>query len=464
MAAALRMRVADVPVYVAGWDTKPPLVFLFHRLALAVAPGAPLLAAHLFTAALASAACVLVALSARRLAGDAAGLFAALGFALLDSTGTVAALASNTEVLTYLPCAALTFVLADGRFAGARLPFVAGALAAVAALAKLPTALYAPAALAAILLVRGGRGWLGAATAGLAGVAAVLVPAFAALALSGAWDDFLICNVELSGHRALFAADLARDANYARWANVARANAVLVVGVLLTAFGALRARSETDGCRSAVRIAGPLALAGLGAALAGGAGYQHYLQMAYVPVAVLGGVGLARLTAGRWPAFVTGAVCVAAVACALPDRGVQWRSRNWKRYDHGPVQELLPRVQALVPEDGTLFVWGMHADLHVTCLRAPASRLVTSNWLVGTYTGRPSAAHPEPFELAAGAWDLLFRDLEASAPALVVDSVPAGVHGFDAYPVARFPRLDAWLRARYVPESGPGGYVLWVRK
>jgi hypothetical protein len=111
-----------------------------------------------------------------------------------------------------------------------------------------------------------------------------------------------------------------------------------------------------------------------------------------------------------------------------------------------------------------MLVWGIHPDLHVTCRRAPASRFVTTNWLVGTYTGAPSAARPEPWEFVPGSWDLLFRDLEASRPALVVDSAAAGVHGFGAYPIRRFPRLAAWLERDYAAEAGPGGYVLWFRR
>jgi 4-amino-4-deoxy-L-arabinose transferase-like glycosyltransferase len=468
MASAMRMRAADLPVYVAGWDTKPPLPFLFHRLALALSPDAPLLAAHVLAGLLAGAAGALVAAAALRLGGRGAALVAAALFALLDSTGPVRALAANTEVLTYVPVALLTWAIAAGRPRGLGLPFAVGACAAVAFLAKHPAAIYAPAGFAALLLCERERGSaLRQAAAGLAGTAAVLAVAFGWIAAAGAWDDFVACNVTISGHRARNAGELAKTFGYGRWAAVAVANPVAIAGVVAAlvrgASGAAR-----PSARRAALVAGPLAAGGLVAAVAGGAAFQHYLQLAWVPVAVLAGCGLADApsfaTRRFSPAAWTALVVAAAAGAALPDRIGQWRSRDWPGYDTGPVPALRERVRALVAPSETMFVWGIHPDLYVTCGRAPASRFVTTNWLVGTYTGLPPTPDAEPFEFVPGSWDLLFADLGSSRPALVVDSVPAGVHGFVAYPMSRFPRLAQWVESRYVREEGPGGYVLWRRR
>jgi 4-amino-4-deoxy-L-arabinose transferase-like glycosyltransferase len=464
MASALRMRATGLPIYVAGWDTKPPLAFVFHRLALAVAPDAPMLGAHVLGAIVAAAACALVALAARRLAGGAAGLFAALAFALLDSTGTVRALAANTELLTYVPVAAIALAVAAGRPRGAWLAFLVGALSAVAFLAKHPAALFAPAAYAAILLTaRDGRPWLRCALAGIGGVAAVLVPTFAWIAASGAWDDFVACNVTMSLHRAGLGAEIADSVGYGRWLAVARSNVPALLGVT---FALVRAIAGDRSARRAAGAVGPLAAAGLLAALAGGAAFPHYLLLAYVPLAVLAGVGCAAaLAATRFAGNRTAGIAVAVtmLAAAAPARAAQCRqARDWIGYDSGPVVAVRARVQELVPPDGTLFVWGIHPDLYVTCRRAPATRFISCGWLVGSYSGLPLA--PEPFEFVPGSWDLLFRDLDLSRPACVVDSVPAGVHNFTSFPVERFPRLDAWLRAAYDREEGPGGYVIWRRR
>lgn len=463
MASALRMHDLDVPLYVAGWDTKPPLPFLLHRMGLAVLPGTPMLGAHVVAALLAAAACGFVAAAARRLAGTPAALLAALAFALLDSTGPVRSLAANSELASYVPLAVLVWAVAALPSRSAAMPLTAGACAVAATMAKLPALVYAPASCVAILLASAPpRPWVRVPLFGIVGAGAAAALTAAGLVATGAWDDFYACNVTMSLHRAEWGMAIAESVRYDRWFAVAMANVPALAGIAVVAvMGAARAGS----CRRTLCAVGPLVAAGIAAAFAGGAAFPHYLQLAWVPVAVVAGVGLAE--AATWLRFAPRRVAVAmvaaaAVVAALPDRLGQWRSRDWAGYDRGPIPALRARVQALVPPGGTLFVWGIHPDLYVTCRRAPATRFISAGWLVGTYSGPPLA--PEPFEFVPGSWDLLFADLERHRPEVVVDSVRSGAHGFGAFPVARFPRLDAWLRAGYVEEPGPGGYVIWRRR
>jgi hypothetical protein len=467
LASAMRMRAAGVPMYVAGWDTKPPAIFAFYRVALALVPDAPMLAAHVMAAALAGAACAVVAGSARRLAGPLAGLTAAGVFALLDSTGPVRALAANTEVVSYVPVAAIVAVAVFGRGRGLRFSFAAGALVAAAAVAKHPALVYGPLAWIAMLGAPfDARRAVRSLLAGVAGAAAFLAVVLGWLWIAGAWTDFVACIVTMGGNRAALGLAASGDVSYSRWGHVAAANPVAVVGVLVLCAAA--ARRGAQAARTALWVTGPLVLAGLAAALAGGFGFQHYLALAYPPIAVAAGAGVgcavALVREGRPRRAAIAVLVVLAGWRAAADRIEQWHSRDWVGYDGAAVQAVAARVREIAGPSDTMFVWGIHPDLYVTCRRAPATRFIACGWLVGTYSGLPAPGRAEPFEFVAGSWDLLFRDLDEHPPAVVVDSVPAGVHGFGAFPVERFPRLAAWLAAHYVREDErPGGYVVWRR-
>ena len=52
------------------------------------------------------------------------------------------------------------------------------------------------------------------------------------------------------------------------------------------------------------------------------------------------------------------------------------------------------------------------------------------------------------------AWDMLFADLEQRRPALFVDAAAAGWDGYDKFPLARYPRLRAYVDATLPPGRG----------
>ena len=55
------------------------------------------------------------------------------------------------------------------------------------------------------------------------------------------------------------------------------------------------------------------------------------------------------------------------------------------------------------------------------------------------------------------AWDMLFADLERRRPALFVDAAAAGWDGYGKYPLARYPRLRAYVDQQLPAGGGPRG-------
>jgi hypothetical protein len=58
---------------------------------------------------------------------------------------------------------------------------------------------------------------------------------------------------------------------------------------------------------------------------------------------------------------------------------------------------------------------------------------------------------------------MLFADLDRRRPALFVDTAAAGWDGYDKFPLARYPRLRAYVDHNYRPVDVRAGVVLYRR-
>jgi hypothetical protein len=59
---------------------------------------------------------------------------------------------------------------------------------------------------------------------------------------------------------------------------------------------------------------------------------------------------------------------------------------------------------------------------------------------------------------------MLFADLEQRRPALLVDAAAAGWDGYEKYPLARYPRLRAYVARNYRPVEIRAAVVLYRRE
>jgi hypothetical protein len=471
MVAARRMAEFHLPLYVAGWETKPPAVFLLHRAGLAVAPSAPLLGAHVLAALVAAATTALVALAGARKAGVPGAVLAGGLYALLDSSGMLRTLAAGCETLAALPVAALLALLVIPNARWKTEAVFAGVLVALAGLCKQPVLTYGPAA-AVVLAVRHGvsGAWTrGVAAAALAGAACLTVIAATAawLVVSGAGPDARICLVDIVGKRSEFASSVAATSAFAPLLRIAQGNAVLAAGAL----GALvflvtgRPRAAIPGTRTdTALVVLALLAAGVGAALLGGMGFTHYWRMAYPPLALCGALGLLVATGARdrvpRVGFAVLVVLVASLA-AIPDRLAQRRSLAWPGYDSPAALAAADAIRRVCPPGETVFVWGMNPDLYLYADRVCSSRFTACGWLVGSWRGDDvvTAAPMSP-----RAWPALLEDLERHPPRVVVDSATAGVHGFGRFPVESMPEIRPWLDRWYERAPDVAGYRFYVRR
>ncbi len=117
---------------------------------------------------------------------------------------------------------------------------------------------------------------------------------------------------------------------------------------------------------------------------------------------------------------------------------------------------------------GPLFVWGFAPQFYAETGLPPASRFVVPQASLAGYVpgnrGARSGGQDARSLVRADHWDLLMGDLARRPPAFVLDTAPAGIHGWDRYPLTSYARLDAYVRASYDAVKIVDGVWVWRRR
>jgi hypothetical protein len=130
-----------------------------------------------------------------------------------------------------------------------------------------------------------------------------------------------------------------------------------------------------------------------------------------------------------------------------------------------PYDEVAARIAAVTPADEPVFVWGNSPQLYVLARRPMGARFSSSNFVTGESPGTPTetGAWNADLNQSPERWEMLFADLERRRPGLFVDAAAAGWDGYARYPIARYPRLRAYVDQHYGQLDVVAGVVLYVR-
>jgi 4-amino-4-deoxy-L-arabinose transferase-like glycosyltransferase len=440
-------------LYVDFADNKPPLLYVYYALAQWLL-GRGLLAVRLVTVLL---WVPLTALGCSAFFGhDRRGRVA--GFAFLVASAAFLAHdmhAVHAELLMLLPGVWALVLLRDAERAVRPVrAAAAGILIGVATLLKYQAAFWLPALGLAVLLASPRRARSVVAAAALAlGYAAPLAATYLYFRSRGAADALWYWNVT---HNLGYASNPipAGDA-------LLRAVRYLLPFMIVTAplWWGWRYSADADLDPHAARLASLTLLASIPAVFLGFRFYPHYFIQLYLPLALAAAPWLARGLAPplggtgrrlrRWAVSMLVGFTLANAVLYYTRTGV------YEETDPG-----FARVAARLRRDGcfagaSLFVWGFAPLLYYYAELPVASRFVMPQAsLTGYVPGNPASrsdALSTDSLIRPEHWDLLMADLEASRPAFILDTAPAGIHGWERYPLARFPRLFQFVRDRYEP-------------
>jgi hypothetical protein len=199
---------------------------------------------------------------------------------------------------------------------------------------------------------------------------------------------------------------------------------------------------------------------------AGGRFFGHYFHLVLAPLCLLAAPAVCRVWnrgGGRRAALVAlcAAPALAFFTLATFGRSIAARlDEREPRYDH-----VAARIATLTTPDERIFVWGNTPQLYILARRPMGARFSFCNYMTGESPGTPTETglrDADANQLPV-AWEMLFADLEQRRPALFVDAAAAGWDGYGKYPLARYPRLRAYVQANYRPIDVLDGVVLYRR-
>ena len=485
-------------------DHKPPLIYHVYEAGFAALGRYNTQGAHaLVILSVLLTAGFLLAIKRREGDADSQGVgfsrgvgLAAAGLFLVFSTTwhDYDALAANCELFLLAPqTIAAWLLLRDLRLDEARsrsargwvTHLAVGALIGMCALFKYQGVTFLGASIGMLVwwVILGRASWVWAAPRALCQVAGALVPAtlylLGCLAAGNAaatvyWlkFNFSYVGAGLTGlaaiARGLHRTGLIGGVALVPYALGLSAAAAAAAGVVRVLRGRLRSAQPfaTDVPRPSA-VLGLLWLATSAVALAaGGRFFGHYFHLILAPLCLLAAPAFCRLWSKGWsyrapllalcalPALFFFALATFArpLAAALDEA-------------EPPYDDVAARIAALTAAEERLFVWGNSPQLYVLARRPMGTRFSSSNFVTGESPGTPTETgqrNADANQIPA-TWEMLFADLERRRPALLVDAAAGGWDGYDKYPLARYPRLRAYVDQHYRPVEVRAGVVLYRR-
>jgi hypothetical protein len=198
----------------------------------------------------------------------------------------------------------------------------------------------------------------------------------------------------------------------------------------------------------------------------GGRFFGHYFLLVLPPLCLLAAPSFSRL----WQKNRSSRA-ILAVLCALPAvlffvLATSGRSVAADLDEREPpYAEVAARIAKLTAPEERIFVWGNSPQLYVLARRPMGTRFSSCNFVTGESPGTPTETGRWDADSNQNptTWQMLFADLERRRPALLVDAAAAGWNGYDKYPLARYPRLAAYVAEHYRPVGIRAGVVLYRR-
>jgi hypothetical protein len=205
----------------------------------------------------------------------------------------------------------------------------------------------------------------------------------------------------------------------------------------------------------------------LAGSMAGGHFFGHYFIQLVGPMSLLAAIQIDRLLGAPRSTKRTAAIAGLATFTVIPAVGFAIVATLLE-----PVTERFGRPQPDYPalanyvrertsESDRVFIWGMSPTIYAASTRLPATRFV--GFLRGL--AREKGEDPEKaWDTGPDVWPLLAQDFEAHPPAMILDTSTANYFHFAAYPMARFPALDALVQSGYVRETNMFGVDIYKRR
>ena len=434
-----------------GVDNKPPGIFWVYAATFQLTGTYQMAAVHLVGLFAMAATCVLLFIAARSMAGDRAGLLAALFYGILTGAGNPRLLATNTEVLMMLPLTASTLLMLRRQW------LLAGALLVAAGAFRQSAAVNVLLVPVAFALLEPPERWPRASALFAAGLVAGLLAGALMVALTGSLAGFWRWTIG-----SLYGYATTNWTPGLVWLRARDSVLPFVIDdvVVWVAAVALALRWKTLPPAKRLVVAW-LAVSVVGS-LAGGHLSWHYFIQVMGPLALLAAFAIDGALASSRKRWVAGAMVV-GLGVPMLGWGAYDVAADPLTYDFSPPIPQHQLVAAYIRDhtraSDRVFVWGDWPALYVESDRKMASRF--PGFLRGFARG--SDQPPNNWDTTADVWPLLQADLAQNPPALIVDTAPAGWSDFSMYPMRNYPVLANLVASQYHMVATVDSVVIYAR-
>lgn len=471
-ATAARVINSGGLLYRDAVDLKPPLIFYFYAFSFSIF-GDDMRILHGVTVLWVLATALVIARLTSRLTEQAeAPYLSALLYVLFTPTFVPQALATNGEILMNLPLAISVFwflkseppssssLVSFSQTGSRRYVFLSGLFCGIAFLFKYQSGILLGVLLAYILMI---KPWLTRSRPLKAafvqslflvgGFVSVLAALFGFFRYLGNWEDFYFWGWQ---YNFVFMSDFNWEYFFKHFFDLTPR--FVVVWLILWIFGFAAIKQALRNPR-VIPVGQHLVILWLaGSALAvciGGKFFGHYYIQLLPPLTILAAVSLAawwqangkvKYIKWRRAAVLAGIFLPPVIYLTTNWREEQKRMRGENLY----FQNLATEVQKLSVEGEKIFIWGRMPELYYFSQRLPASRFITTNFVVGmnTYNYKDRAAQYGHI-IGSQMSDWLLSDLAANRPQLIIDTAPQNFRQYGKYPLAEMAPLRDFLQENY---------------
>ncbi|MDO8518697.1 MAG: glycosyltransferase family 39 protein [Deltaproteobacteria bacterium] len=429
-------------LYADGLDNKPPFIFLFYRLCFALF-GPSMWGVHLATIALSIFEAILLFKIASENSDERTGYFAALFYTVFSTTFLPKFIATSINAIMVVPLTlACLYWLRGEKRMNLKDDFRAGLFTGIAFLFKFQGGIQLALFLFSLLPFLKERKEETSVSAIRFGacLGGFLVPAALTLlwlALSGILSDFV--DWTLLGSFTYIRAGVE---TISFWPNLLfRGGGFVLSSLLLWVLAFLSVREERNPFKIFLLLWFALSLIPVSM---GGRFYGHYFIQLLPPLCLLAGMKASQIRHSPALKWVGMGLAVPAL--------IFWIIRS----DFKRIDELFPDDHLFIQQNigewlkgnadpgKTLFVWGNAPAIYYFSDLKPASRFIFSEYLTGKIQGSDKSGQAYP-----KAWDLLWADF-SKPPDYLVDTSPAGIHGYAKFPVGNYPEMFRYIQAHYV--------------
>jgi hypothetical protein len=183
--------------------------------------------------------------------------------------------------------------------------------------------------------------------------------------------------------------------------------------------------------------------------------FGHYYLQLLPPLALLTAGALSRASRRA----VQGTVACAAAFAII------WSGLGFFLHPFGPEPnyESVSRYLATSGHpDDPIFVWGNIPEIYWASGKLPATKFLTTSFMIGNYPGRPQGEATVD-DTTKQAWADFYADFAEHPPRYLIDTSTSDVRGADKFPISSFPRLARIVAEQYHYDITIDGYDIYVR-